>query len=379
MKQGTVRLMILSSEKKRTTAENDAIQDMSATPTGETAVIYYHPLITSATRAAKDISLEVKLKEAINKAKSFDDGFLVIDSNNYLEHFKESIFLDYLRLLRDADVKFEINGLDNLDKDNIGFFISIFEQKKKNQELALSLDKKTLEYQRKTSKSKKSKAVKALTSTENLKNNKLKKRQISDLDPNNVRARKLIQKYKEEFEYSDYRISKELNEQEILTSRNSKFQANTVKRQYDALKELEKQFYINENIEDRVYEKTLLRKGSKKKENLREIPISFEYQAIINDELVLKFDTPLERDLVFTVLNNMDEVIFEYPIPKESTGIVFNILNDTPIGPGRYYAQLMEEYEEAYYKSKWLTFIVRKDVINSAAPLTTLIPASDSL
>ncbi|MCG8331665.1 MAG: hypothetical protein MI974_28505 [Chitinophagales bacterium] len=378
MKQGIVRLMILSSEKKRTTAENDAIQDMSAAPMGEASVTYYHPLITSATRAAKDISLELKLKEAINKAKSFDDGFLVIDSNNYLEHFKESIFLDYLRLLRDADVEFKINGLDNLDKDNIGFFISIFEQKKKNQELALSLDKKTLEHQRKTSRNKKSNAVKALTSTENLKKNKLKKRQISDLDPNNVRARKLIQKYKEEFDYSDYRISKELNEQEVLTSKNSKFQANTVKRQYDALKELEKQFHINEKIENRAYEETPLYKGLRKKEDLKEIPINFEYQAHIDDELVLKFDALLERDLIFTVRNNIDDPIFEYPIAKESTRIVFNIPNDTPIGPGRYYAQLMEEPEESYYKTKWLTFIVRKDVMNSEDPLNVLIPASDS-
>lgn len=374
MKQGTVRLMILSSKKKRTNAENDAIQDMSAAPTGETSVTYYHPLITSATRAAKDISLEVKLKEAINKAKSFDDGFLVIDSNNYLEHFKESIFLDYLRLLRDADVKFKIDGLDNLGKDNIGFFISIYEQKKKNQELALSLDKKTLEYQRKTSKSK---AVKALTSTENLKNNKLKKRQISDLDPNNVRARKFIQKYKEEFDYSDYRISKELNEQAILTSRNSKFQANTVKRQYDALKELEKQFYINDVIEDEAYTETLLDKRQDVEDELIDIPINFEYEADINEELILKFNAPLERDIKFKVVNNKGEEIFEHPIPRGSEELIFNILNDTPIGPGRYYASMKEVPEESYYKSKWLTFIVRKDVISSEAPLTTLMSASD--
>lgn len=305
---------------------------------------------------------------------------LIIDSNNYLEHFREDIFLDYLRLIEEAGIDFEIKGLDGLNKDNIGLFIHIYEQKKRNQSKAL--DNEGGRGRPKAGKKKNSPGVKALTSKETLKYNKLKKRQISDLDPNNVRARKLIQKFKEERAYSDYRISKELNEMGVMTSRNSRFQANTVKRQYDALKDLKKKFLPNEEIEDMAYKPTVLNISRKPAlKDAAEIPIDYPYESELEDELILEFNEPLESAITVDIFNNEEEKAFSFPIEKGENSIVLNLLNDTPIGPGRYYGKLYQNEAPAKtrYKPKWITFIVRKDVISPDPVLESTAPASDSL
>lgn len=382
--KGIVRLGIYPEKEKRTAAPPNRKREEHENPAVVASIEYFPPPTSSSTKSNKDLSLELKLKEAINAVLHLNGGMLIIDSNNYLEHFKENIFLDYLRLIGEANIDFKIVGLDGLTKDNIGLFISIYEQKKRNQSKALSA--KEGSEQKKTGQRQNKAGVEALTSDENLRYNKLKKRQISDLDPNNIQARKLIRELKEEKNLSDYRISKELNEMGVLTSRNSRFQANTVKRQYDALKEVEKRFqdkkfHINEEIEEMAYEATLLDvSGEPAPEGGREIPIDYEYEAELADELILAFNRPLEREITVDVFNNEKENIFSFNIGKGENSIVLNLLNDTPIGPGRYYGRLCEKgaADQNFYKPKWITFIVRKDVISSDSALVSIIPASDS-
>lgn len=388
--KGIVRLAIYPNKEIRTAARQDRKGEASETSGNIASIEYSPPPANRLTKSNKDLSLELNLKEAINATRSSDNALLVIDSNNYLEHFKENIFLDYLRLIDEANIDFKIIGLEGLTKENISLFIKIFEQKKKNQSKALFAEPV------KNKKRKNSAGVTALTSKENLKHNKLKKRQISDLDPNNIRARKLIQELKEKQKLSDYRISKELNERGVLTSQNSQFQANTVKRQYEAIKELEKKFYeneaykslkdlegqfhINEEMEETAFEAASLDMHKESvSHDIREIPLDFEYEAALNDKLILNFKNPLEREIFVAVHNNRNENIFSFNVEKGEKSIILDLLNDTPIGPGRYYAKLFENQAsgQPVYESMWITFIVRKDVLSSDAPLVNVISASD--
>jgi len=343
---------------------------------------YTPPSLDNQAKSTKDHAFEKRLKEAINVTRNTPNSLLLIDSNNYMEFFREDIFLDYLRLIEQSGVNFKINGLEYLDKNSIRLFINIYEQKKRNQEY---VQKERLANRRKSSSSeqqkKESPGVKALTSKKNIQHIRLKKRQLADVDPNNIEARKLIHEMKQEG-MSDYRISKALNEKGIVTSRNSQFQANTVKRQFVALKELEKQFYANTELEDMAFKGVPLDRHSNQKQvALKQIPLQFEYESEVQDKLVLKFSEEIESWLDLQIFNNKKEIVFQHQVDPGTKNVVLNLLNDTPIGPGRYYGKLQgisQDKKQMIYTPLWIAFIVRKDVVPTDDPLIGVISPSDS-
>jgi hypothetical protein len=364
-KKGYVLLNILLDDSLRTSTGIKYKKQVGKRGNAAFKIDYKAPL--KIDKCSTDLALEAKIKEGINKTRASGYQRLLIDSNGYLEVFREDIFVDYLKLLAQAGIDFEIEGLDHLDRDSVGMFIEFLEQKNRLGNQLLEAARK----QNHTSGKKKNKAgIKALTSQYNIDHNRLKKKQIADLDPNNILARKAIAALKKNG-YTDYRIAKELNEQGIFTSKGSLFQPNTVKRQYDAYQQQLKAFKPNKAYEKKYADERVLLNdhtyppvpASSGTEPLP-IPLHFNHEQAFQDELTIAFFERIEADIIFQVKNNREETIFTTTLPEGTEEKVFNILNDTPLRPGRYYGILRDtELDNPFYQEQMITFFVRKDVI----------------
>lgn len=392
---GIVQL-ILSEELNTRTAADSISHNASEKELNVQRIIHYtHPKFSKVSKSQSDIQLQNKLKEAIQSTRELG-GSLFIRSNNYIEYFKESIFLDYLKILEESQVSFKIESLKELNKHNISTFLSIANSRIHNQEKAIEKSRKTTKST--INKKKYSAGVRALTSDKNLKNNRLKKRQLSDLDPNNIRARHIIASLKKDPKYTDYKIAKTLNEQGVRTSKNREFQPNTVSRQYMAHQELkskfdktkdyenvievfdEKKFHINSEFEESIIDGVMLDAIARKKQEsnieIADFPLDFNYETYFSDFIKFEFNEPLKVEIEFSVYNNQKELIHSCSIPKGKASLLLNIINDTSIGPGRYYARLTDN-KKLFYEEKWIVFLVRPDVIpnGSNAKFTIMSPS----
>lgn len=372
-------------------------EDQTATPGIEASIDNYYPELKGVpivwrftyehpplkrTRIKKDKDLELKLKEAVVETASHPNRKLIIFSNQYLESFKDEIFVEYLKLISQNNIDFAIQGLDNLNPNNIQLFIDIYEKKQENQATGIASAQKKSKKKRKPRQAS-IPGIKALNSEKTKNYNALRKRQMADLDPNNIYARKEIARIREVIgeqqlnkEIKGYSISKKFNEKGIRTSRNSQFRPNVVDRQYESFKELRKRFHRNRELEKKVgsdpaflnaQAKAEMRKPPAPKE---EVPLVMNFREAIEDQLVLKFSEPLKADVELEILNNKNVPVFNVKIEKGTSKIDFSIANDTPIGPGRYYGQLREsnlegvEAAPVHYLPKWFSFLVREDVID---------------
>ncbi len=342
--------------------------------------VYDAPLLKK-TQIKKDRDFEFKLKAAIVETAKAPDRKLIILSNRYLESFKDELFVDYLKLLSLNNIDFAIQGLENLNSNNIHLFIDIYEQKQENQAAVIAKAQQT---SKKTRKPRQASipGIKALNSEKTKNYNALRKRQMADLDPNNIYARKEIARIREKIgkeelnkEIKGYSISKKFNEKGIRTSRNSQFRPNVIDRQYEAFKELQKRFSRNRELEKKVGSDPAFLDARPEAEMHKprapkeQVPLVMNYQEKIEDQLLIAFSEPLQASVVMDIFNNESNLVFSSEIKEGTSKIDFSIANDTPIGPGRYYGRLTEVSEAeggtpSHYLAKWFSFVVREDVVD---------------